>query len=148
MKVILLQDVENLGKAGDIIEVANGYGRNYLIPKKLAVLADTKNVKMFEHQKRMVEAKVRRMREKAKTLAEKLEGLELTIPAKVGEEGKLFGSVTSSDIAEELSRMGYDVDRKQIELESAIKSVGEYTVRVRVASGVTAELKVTVTPEE
>ncbi len=148
MKVILLQDVDNLGKAGDIVEVANGYGRNYLIPRKMAILANTRNLKMFEHQKKMVEVKVRREREKAKSLAEKLEGLEVVIRAKVGEGGKLFGSVTSADIAEELSKMGYDVDRKQIELDSVIKGIGEYTVKVRIASGVYGELKVTVAPEE
>jgi large subunit ribosomal protein L9 len=148
MKIILVKDVENLGSAGDIVDVADGYGRNFLIPRNLAVVANTRNVKMLEHQKRMVEAKVNKDAEKAKTLVDKIEGQEVLVRAKVGEEGKLFGSITSGDIVEELEKLGFDIDRKQIVLDSAIKSVGEFRTKVRVSSGHFAEIIVTVAPEE
>jgi large subunit ribosomal protein L9 len=148
MKIILVKDIENLGSAGDIVEVADGYGRNFLIPRNLAVVANTRNVKMLEHQKRMVEAKVKKGAEKAKSLVAEIEGQEVLVRAKVGEEGKLFGSITSGDIVEELKKLGFDIDRKQIVLDSAIKSVGEFRTKVRVSSGNFAEIIVTVVPEE
>lgn len=148
MKIILVKDIENLGSAGDIVEVADGYGRNFLIPRNLAVVANTRNVKMLEHQKRMVEAKVKKGAEKAKSLVAEIEGQEVLVRAKVGEEGKLFGSITSGDIVEGLKKLGFDIDRKQIVLDSAIKSVGEFRTKVRVSSGNFAEIIVTVVPEE
>ena len=148
MKVILIQDVENLGSAGDIVEVAKGYGRNFLIPRNLAVVASTRNIKKLEHQKNMVEAKVRKESEKSGSLLEKVDGQEVIVRANVGEEGKLFGSVTSADIAEELGKLGFAIDRKQIVLDSAIKSIGEHRMKVRVSSGLFAEIVVTVVPEE
>lgn len=148
MKVILNQDVENLGSAGDIVEVAKGYGRNFLIPRNLAVVASTRNIKKLEHQKKMVEAKVKKESEKSRGLLEKVDGQEVIVRANVGEEGKLFGSVTSADIAEELGKLGFDIDRKQIVLDSAIKSIGEHRMKVRVSSGLFAEIVVTVVPEE
>lgn len=147
MKIILVKDVETLGRAGEIVEVADGFGRNYLIPKELAVVADTRNLKMLEHQKSMVEAKVNKESEKARSIVEKLEGKEVTLKAKVGDEGKFFGSITSADIADGLNVLGFDVDRKQIILDSVIKSMGEHRVKVRVSSGVSAEVIVTVLPE-
>ncbi|NIS75435.1 MAG: 50S ribosomal protein L9 [Deltaproteobacteria bacterium] len=148
MKVILIQDMENLGSAGDIVEVAKGYGRNFLIPRNLAVVASTRNIKKLEHQKNMVEAKVRKESEKSRSLLEKVDGQELIVRANVGEEGKLFGSVTSADIAEELGKLGFDIDRKQIVLDTAIRSIGEHRMKVRVSSGLFAEIVVTVVPEE
>ena len=148
MKVILIQDVQNLGSAGDIVEVAKGYGRNFLIPRNLAVVASTRNIKKLEHQKNMVEAKVRKESEKSGSLLEKVDGQEVIVRANVGEEGKLFGSVTSADIAEELGKLGFAIDRKQIVLDSAIKSIGEHRMKVRVSSGLFAEIVVTVVPEE
>lgn len=148
MKIILVKDVANLGSAGDIVDVADGYGRNFLIPRNLAVVANTKNVKMLEHQKRIVEARLSKESEKAKTLVEKIDGQEVVVRAKVGEEGKLFGSITSADIAEELNKLGFEIDRKQIALDSAIKSVGEFRTKIRVSSGHFAEVTVTVIPEE
>ncbi|MDH3259303.1 MAG: 50S ribosomal protein L9, partial [Deltaproteobacteria bacterium] len=139
MKVILIQDVQNLGSAGDIVEVAKGYGRNFLIPRNLAVVASTRNIKKLEHQKNMVEAKVRKESEKSGSLLEKVDGQEVIVRANVGEEGKLFGSVTSADIAEELGKLGFAIDRKQIVLDSAIKSIGEHRMKVRVSSGLFAE---------
>lgn len=148
MKIILVEDVENLGSAGDIVEVADGYGRNFLIPQNLAVIANTRNIKNLEHQKRMVEARVKKEATRSKGLVENLEGKEVILRAKVGEEGKLFGSVTSADIAGELSNIGFEIDRKQILLDSAIKAIGEHRVKVRVTSGHFAEITVTVIPGE
>ncbi len=148
MKIILIENVDSLGQIGDIINVAEGYGRNYLIPKKLAVVANTRNMKSLEHDKRVVEGKTRKEREKAASLAGEIEGREVVIGAKVGEEGKLFGSVTSSDIAKGLEKIGIVVTKKQIVLDHSIKTEGEHPVTIKTSPGVTAAIMVKVVPQE
>jgi large subunit ribosomal protein L9 len=147
MKVILREDIEKLGKAGDVVKVADGYGRNFLIPRRLAVPADVRNLKALEHERRVIEARARKVRRSAEALAEQLSTMSLVIPAKAGEEGKLFGSVTSRDIAEALERAGAPVDRKSVQLVDPIKQVGDHRVKVRLAAGIAPEISVSVVPE-
>jgi large subunit ribosomal protein L9 len=147
MKIILREDVEKLGKAGDVVKVADGYGRNFLIPRRLAVPADVRNLKALEHERRVIEARARKARRSAEALAEQLSTMSLVIPAKAGEEGKLFGSVTSRDITEALERAGAPVDRKTVQLVDPIKQVGDYRVKVRLAAGIAPEISVSVVPE-
>ena len=147
MKVILREDVEKLGKAGEIVRVADGYGRNFLIPRKLAVPADLRNLRALEHERKGIEARARKARKAAEDTAAKLAALVLTIPAKAGEEGKLFGAVTSRDIVQALAAAGIEVDRKTVQLADPIKQTGEYRVAVRLAAGVSPEVLVTVVAE-
>ncbi|HSM00723.1 MAG TPA: 50S ribosomal protein L9 [Candidatus Limnocylindria bacterium] len=147
MKVILREDIENLGRAGDIVKVADGYGRNYLIPKRLAVQADLRNVRALEHDRRVIEARAKKTRSSAEELGSKLSALSLTIPAKAGEEGKLFGAVTSRDIAGALERAGITVDRKLVLLVEPIKQVGEYKVKVKAGTDIVPEVSVSVVAE-
>lgn len=147
MKVILREDVESLGKAGDVIKVADGYGRNYLIPKRLAVQADVRNLRALEHERRVIDARAKKVRKGAEELGEKLASLSLTIPAKAGEEGKLFGAVTSRDIAEALERAGVPVDRKSVLLTEPIKQIGDYKVKVKAGTDVIPEVPVSVVAE-
>ncbi len=144
MKVFLKEDVKSLGKIGEVVNVAEGYARNYLIPKKLAVEANTKNVKEFEHQKRMMKEKMNKMREASKSLAEEMSSVRLTIKAKAGDEEKLFGSVTAMDIAEALKAAGYDVDKRKVQLEEPIKRLGSYTVDIKIHPEITAKVTVEV----
>ena len=147
MKVILQEDIDNLGKAGDIVKVADGYGRNYLIPKRLAVPADVRNLRALEHDRRVIEARAKKTRRSAEEMGGKLSSLSLTIPAKAGAEGKLFGAVTSRDVAEALERAGVSVDRRMVLLEEPIKQVGEYQVKVRVGTDIVPEVFVRVVAE-
>ena len=147
MKVILREDIESLGRAGDIVKVADGYGRNYLIPKRLAVKADLRNVRALEHDRRVIEARAKKTRKSAEELGSKLSALSLTIPAKAGEEGKLFGAVTSRDIAGALERAGITVDRKLVLLVEPIKQVGEYKVKVKAGTDIVPEVSVSVVAE-
>ncbi len=144
MRVILRTDIEKLGNLGDVVEVRPGYARNYLIPKGLAMLATEGNIKRFENERRKLEEKLNAERFRAKELAEKLESLKLTIPVRVGEGDKLYGSVTSSNISQILKEEGFDIDRKKIGLEKAIRSLGEYEIPVKLYPGVVATLKVAV----
>lgn len=148
MKVILREDVEKLGKAGDVVKVADGYGRNYLIPRQMALLANVRNMKTLDHDRRAIETRAKKARKAAETTAEALSGMSLTLAAKAGEEGKLFGAVTSRDIAEALEKAGMKVDRKAIQLADPIKQLGEYKVKVRVAADVLPEVSVSVVAEE
>jgi large subunit ribosomal protein L9 len=148
MKVFLKEDVKSLGKMGEVVSVAEGYARNYLIPKKIAVEANTKNVKEFEHQKRMIREKAEKVRDASKAVAEKLSALTLTIKAKAGEEDKLFGSVTTMDIAEALLSSGYDIDKKKVHLDEPIKRLGTYTAEVKIHPEITAKVTVQVMPED
>ncbi len=148
MKVILQRDWEELGFEGDIIEVARGYARNYLIPKGIAVEATPQNIKAFEQKKKKIEARRAREKEQALKLKEKLETLEIVFKRKAGEEDKLYGSVTNIDIAEELNKMEIPIDRKKVMLEKPIKSLGEFEVPIRVYPEVVANLKVKVIKEE
>ena len=142
MKVILKEDVADLGSVGDVVNVKNGYARNYLIPKQLAVQASTKNLSQMEHQKKLIESHKSRVKKDADTMAEDIEKISCTIPMLVGEQDKLFGSVTSKDIEEALIQEGINISRKRIILEEPIKSLGVYTVDVRLHTDVTAKLKV------
>jgi len=145
MKVILREDVKDLGIMGTVIDVANGYGRNYLIPKNLAVEANPKNIKQLEHEKNIILAKAKKIRKSAEDSAEELSKLSISIEAKSGEEDKLFGSVTAKDIAEEIAKHGIDVDKRKIILEEPIKHLGSYDVAVKVHHDVTAKIKLEVT---
>lgn len=142
MKVILKEDVPDLGSVGEVVNVKNGYARNYLIPKQLAVQASTKNLSQLEHQKRLIESHKSRVKKDADTMAEDIEKISCTIPMLVGEQDKLFGSVTSKDIEEALIQEGISISRKRIILEEPIRSLGVYTVDVRLHTNVTAKLKV------
>ena len=147
MQVILLEDVSSLGKAGDLVKVSDGYGRNYLIPKKKAILATEKSVRVLDHQKRMVQHRMARVKKDIQKIAEEIENLSCTFTRAVGESGKLFGSVTSMDIEAYLKDNGIEVDRKKIHLEEPIKSVGKFTVPIKLHPDVSAELKVWVVQE-
>ena len=147
MKVFLRDDVKNLGKIGEVVSVSDGYARNFLFPKKLAVEANTKNIREFEHNKRIIQERAAKMRDASKATAEKMSALSIVIKAKAGEEEKLFGSVTTMDIAEALQAEGYDIDKKKISLEEPIKRLGEYSVEVKIHPEVTATVKVQVVPE-
>lgn len=147
MKVILQKDLGRRGSMGDIVEVAEGYARNYLIPNGIAKKAEDANVKALEHNKKVVQAKINKEKKEAEKIAEKLSSHSCTITKKVGEEEKLFGSVTSADIEEALKKDGFNVSKKDIVLEDHIKALGVYTVPVKVHAGVTANLKVWVVKE-
>ncbi len=142
MQIILREDVSSLGKAGDLVKVANGYARNYLIPRKMAVEATPRNLKALEHEKLLIEHKKRRELKDSESLKEKLESISCTIGVKVGEDDKLFGSVTSMDIEEGLKREGVEIDRRKIELEEPIRTLGVYTVPIKIAPETQAKLKV------
>lgn len=147
MKIILNQSVENLGKAGDIAKVADGYARNYLIPKGLASEADSRNIKAFEHQKKRIMIQAEKDRKKAEELSAKLASVTCTIARRSGEQDKLFGSVGAKDIQEALSLLGFEIDKRNIVLDEPFKSLGEFPVVIKTGSGATAEIKVAVVPE-
>jgi large subunit ribosomal protein L9 len=144
MKVILKENIESLGHIGDIVKVAPGYARNYLVPKGFAIEATEKNAKALEHDKRQLAYKKNKTLESARSLAAKLEGLVIELVHQAGEEGKLFGSVTNMEIALFLTQKGFDIDRKKIVLAESIKQVGEFSVPVKIHPEVVATLKVTV----
>ena len=144
MKLILKENIEHLGQIGDIVKVAPGYARNYLLPKGLAIEATEKNAKALEHAKRQLAYKKNKSLEAARNLVAKLEALSVALTHQAGEEGKLFGSVTNMEIAAFLKENGLEIDRKKIVLAEPIKQLGEYTVPVKVHPEVSATLKVTV----
>jgi len=146
MKLILKEDIHGLGKAGQIINVKDGYARNYLLPRGLALLADERNLKLLEYQKKKFEEEAKKKRQDAESIAERLGQLELTIKANAGEDQKLFGSITSKDIAEALEKEGFAIDKKHINISEPIKRTGEYEVEVKLHSNVVARLKVNVVP--
>jgi large subunit ribosomal protein L9 len=147
MEVILKQPVDRLGGPLDLVKVKDGFARNYLIPRGLAVLATEGNKKAIKKGIQMKEARDERELKEARGLARKMETKSLTIPVKVGEEDKLFGSVTSQMIADCLAAEGFSIDRKMIELEEPIKELGVYTVPVRLAKDIAAKIKVWVVKE-
>jgi large subunit ribosomal protein L9 len=147
MKVILKETVESLGKAGDTIKVADGYARNFLIPKGLALEASSRNVKALDHDRRLILQRAEKERKKAETIASRLSGVICTIERRVGEQEKLFGSVGTKDIEKALLDQEIEIDRKSILLPEAIKTLGEFPVKIKLPAGVTAEIKVVVTPE-
>jgi large subunit ribosomal protein L9 len=147
MKVILTEDIPKLGKTGDTVEVARGYGRNYLVPQGKALLASSKNVKALEHKRRLLRGKAEMMRKDAEGLAEKIKGITVSVARKVVEEGKLYGSVTVTDLLQALADRGVVLERKQIKLDEPIKALGEYKVPVKCHSEVEAEFTVQVVGE-
>lgn len=148
MQVILLEDVPALGSIGDEVAVKPGYGRNYLLPRGYAVVASQKKRRELEHHRRVAAHRRAKVRADAEALAEKLQQVTLTMPRKVGEHDKLFGSVTSLDIERSLQEQQIPVDRRKIKLSEPIKSTGEFEVPVRLQSDVDAAVKVVVVPEE
>lgn len=147
MKVILKEDIESLGKAGDAVKVADGYARNYLIPKGLAVEASSKNVKVLEQEKKLVLQKLEKQKKAAEAMAAKAAGIVCVIKRRIGEQDKLFGSVNPKDIEAALKESGLEIDRKWIILEEPIKVLGDYPVKVKFPGGVAAEIKVSVVAE-
>jgi len=141
MQVILTQDVDNLGKAGELVSVKPGYGRNYLVPRGLAVSATVRNKNRLDHEKALIERKVAKERASATEIAAKLNVMTLQFERIVGEDEKLFGSVTNRDIQEQLKRAGVEIDHRTIALDQAVKALGKYEVPVRLAAGVVANLK-------
>ncbi|AJE02637.1 50S ribosomal protein L9 [Geobacter pickeringii] len=148
MKVILKENLDNLGHIGDIVKVAPGYARNYLVPRGFAIEATEKNAKALEHAKRQLEYKRNKVLEQARALVAKIEAITLTIAHQAGEEGKLFGAVTNMELAELLKAQGVEVERKKIVLAEPIKHVGEFAASVKIHPEVAATLKVIVTKAE
>lgn len=147
MKIILRQDYENLGKTGDIVNVKPGFARNYLLPKKIAYPAQQNYVRMLEEENRQKQQRQRKEKKQAEEMAAKLSGVSVTISVSVGEEDKMFGSVTSQDIAAALKEQNYEVDRRKIVLEEPIKALGIYSVPIKVYPEVEANVKVWVVKE-
>ena len=144
MEVILREHVENLGRRGDVVKVADGYARNYLLPRKLALSANDANKKVVERQRKIAEAKELAEQSEAEAYAVRMTAAEVVISRRVGENDTLYGSVTSSDIADGLKAKGFDVEKRKIHLDEPLKQLGEFTVPVRLHSGVTAQLRVRV----
>lgn len=147
MKVILKTDVVQLGLMGDLVEVKPGYARNFLLPKSFVALATTRNVKLLEHEKRVIASKIKKEKHAAETFAKSIAALSITISAKVGEEGKLFGSVSSKDIADAIKEAGTEVDKRKILLDKPIKEAGIFQIPIKVHHNVTASVKVEVVPK-
>jgi len=142
MRVILKSEVQHLGDAGDIVKVSPGYGRNFLIPRGLAIPASEGSMKELEHQKRVAEAIRRKKLQGAEAVAKQLEGTAVSIRRETGEDEKLFGSVTNRDIAQALADEGIEIDRRSIQLDEAIRSIGLFNVPVRLHKDVTAQVRV------
>ncbi|HTR61906.1 MAG TPA: 50S ribosomal protein L9 [Candidatus Binataceae bacterium] len=147
VQVILSEDVPNLGRTGDVVKVRAGFARNYLLPRQLAVEANQKNLREFEHHKRISMLKRERQKNQALTLKEKVEALALVIKARAGEEGKLFGSVTNIDIERALREKGLDIERRKIHLPEPLKQLGDFSIAIRLEAEVEASLKVQVAAE-
>lgn len=148
MKVILREDVDHVGKMGDLVTVKDGYARNYLLPRDMAAPATERNVRALEHQKRLIETKRKKERAAAEELVKRLASIPLTFPMQAGEDDKLFGSVTSKDIAEALAEKDFVVDRRKIVLEKPIKALGTFSVSIKLSSDVTGEVSVSVVKQE
>jgi large subunit ribosomal protein L9 len=148
MQVILKEDVPNLGRSGDVVNVKPGYGRNYLIPRGLAVFATAKNVSRIEHEKRVIESRSAKLLKDAQAVKDRLEQLSINIARPVGAGDKLYGSVGARDIADALKEQGVPVDHRKIQLADAIKSLGMFTVDIKLARDVVAKLKVWVVAKE
>jgi len=147
MEVILREHVENLGRRGEIVKVAAGYARNYLLPRKLALPATEGNRKQVERERAKFDAKEAHERSGAEAIAARLTGVEIVIPRKVGETEALYGSVTTADIAEGLAAKGFEIERRKLQLAEPIKQVGEFDVPVKLHRDVTAHVKVKVVAE-
>ncbi|HUA92736.1 MAG TPA: 50S ribosomal protein L9 [Terracidiphilus sp.] len=147
MEVILKEDVANLGLRGEVVKVADGYGRNYLLPRKLAMQATEANKAVIEQMKAAAERRSASEKAQAEVLVTKLEPVALSFTRKSGEQGHLFGSVTSADIAAELATHGFEIDRRKIQLSEPLKSLGDYTISIRLHREVTARVRVKVQGE-
>lgn len=148
MKVILSQDVPNLGKMGITVNVADGYARNFLFPRRLAVFAGSASAKQIEHEMRIIRRREEKRRAEMQEVAKKLAGVTVEIKARAGEEDKIFGSVTTAHIAEKLAELGHAIDRRSIVLDEPLKSLGVFSVPVKLAGDVDAAVKVWVQPLE
>lgn len=148
MKVILKQDVATLGETGDIVNVKDGFGRNYLIPRGLAILATASNVKVVEEIRRQSAHRLERLVNDAKELAKQLGKTDIVIPARVGEENRIFGTVTTQQVADVLEKKGLEIDRRKIELHEEIRALGVYSATIKLHGDVTADVKIQVVPEE
>lgn len=148
MEVILKEDVANVGKIGELVRVRDGYARNYLLPRGLVLLANKKNLKTFEHHKKVVADQKQKITREAQSVGQSIRAVSLTIRMRVGEEGKLFGSVTNIQIEKALKAQGLIVDRRKIQLEEPIKVAGDYEVPIRMTADLTVPLKVSVIPED
>lgn len=147
MEVILKEDISNLGKIGEVVRVRDGYARNYLLPRGLVLIANKKNLKSFEHQKRVIADQKERVVKQAQSLAEKLAQVTVVIPMRSGEDGRLFGSVTNMDIEKALREKGFEVERRKIHLAEPIKNLGEFEVSIRLTADLTPTVKVSVVPQ-
>jgi len=148
MKVILLQDVKKLGKKYEVKEVKDGFARNFLIPQGLAKIATKKALAWLEKQKEIEEKKAEEALKKVQEQASSLDGLELIIPVKVGEQGQLFESITSQKISEKLKEMGFEIKKSQVDLEEPIEKIGEFPVKIKFDHNLEAEIKIIISPEE
>ena len=148
MELILKKTVDTLGEEGDLVKVKPGYGRNYLIPKKMAVLANKANLALLEQEKAVIETRREKQRQEAETLSKKISGSSITIQHRAGEEEKLFGSVTAADIAEKLAELDIQVDKRNVLLAEQIKTLGEVIVPIKVGYQMTSDITVTIVPLE
>ncbi len=147
MEVILREHVDNLGRRGDTVKVAEGYARNYLLPRKLALAVTEGNKRQIEHERKLAEARELEEKAQAEAYAERLGQLEIEIPRRVGEHDTLYGSVTSADIAHALQARQFEIEKKKIVLPEPLKALGEFTVPVKIHREVTAQVKVKVVPD-
>ena len=147
MQVILKEDVHNLGRAGELVKVKPGFGRNFLIPQGKAVVATASNVKQIEHEKKLIAAKQAQLSKDAQAMSDRLASIEVQIERQVGEEDKLFGSVTSRDIESALKDKGVTIDHKKVHMPEPIKTIGYHTVEIRLGNGITGKIKVVVVPK-
>jgi large subunit ribosomal protein L9 len=148
MQVILRADIENLGRLGDVVTVKPGYGRNYLLPHGMAMPATKANLKVFELERKKLQAEMAALRGAASELGERIKKTEIVITMRVGENNKLYGSVTSSVIADALAEKGIEIDRRRVIIDAPIRTIGEFPVRVRLHADVVAEFSIKVQPEE
>ncbi|HYX22678.1 MAG TPA: 50S ribosomal protein L9 [Thermoanaerobaculia bacterium] len=148
MRVILLSDQRHLGKRGEVVDVKPGFGRNYLVPQGIALEASHANIKYFEQQRTKIDAQHAKERDAAAEIGDRLSGVRLEVPKRVGETGTLYGSVTAGDVAELLEKKGFTVDRRRIDLEGGIKALGDHPVRIELHPEVIAEVTVSVVAEE
>ncbi|AKQ64894.1 LSU ribosomal protein L9p [Myxococcus hansupus] len=147
MKVILREDIENLGKSGELVTVKDGFGRNFLLPRKKAVLASEQNLRQLEHEKAVIAARNAKLKGAAEEQAKKIGAIKVAIKRRVGDQDKLFGSVTALDIAEAVAAEGQSIDRRHIHLPEPIKALGNYEVELRLHRDVVAKIKLEVLPE-
>ncbi len=147
MKIILKEDVKSIGSMGQTVDVSDGFARNYLVPRGLAVEANVKNIKSLEHEKKVIQEKAKKVKNSVQDLADRLANMTVVIKTKAGEEGKLFGSVTTMDIAEQLKNQGIEIDKKKISLDEPIKRLGTYAVNLKLHSEITAQVNIQVIEE-